>query len=208
MFILLLSWMLTVHNCIDTKPMTPTSTTWSNQNIIDWPVMLCTLHEQKEVLWRTPTTWLHARPGMLRRPITSAKGEEWCGEATGLRTSLQTPGNTPRLQAKRNKKGWPGCSMCLISSPDDIFWWHLDVSYVSICQNSEEFIMPCVSSQAETDTASLGQACAPFEWFIYFVWWVQHSCPNQVVSWEFWKVMTVTNFNLVCPWFREILWGK
>ena len=149
------------------------------------------------------------RPGMVRRPITSiAKGEEWCGEATGLRTSLQTPGNTPRLQAKRNKKGWPGCSMCLISSPDDIFWWHLDVSYVSICQNSEEFIMPCVSSQAETDTASLGQACAPFEWFIYFVWWVQHSCPNQVVSWEFWKVMTVTNFNLVCPWFREILWGK
>ena len=94
--------MLTVDNCSDTEPMTPTSTTWSNQNIIDWPVRLCTLHEQKEVLWRTPTTWLHAWPGMVRRPITSTKGEEWYGEATGLRTSLQTPEDTQRLQAKRN----------------------------------------------------------------------------------------------------------
>ena len=103
MFSLLLWWMLTVDNCIDTKPMTPTSTTWSNQNIIDWPVMLCMLQEQKDVLWRTPTTWLHAWPGMVRRPITSiAKGEEWCGEAIGLRTSLQTPEDTERLQAKRN----------------------------------------------------------------------------------------------------------
>ena len=223
LFLWFLWWMLTVDNCIDTKPMTPTSTTWSIQNIVDWPVMLCTLQEQKEVLWTTPTMWLHAWPGMVRRPITSiAKGEEWCGEATGLRTSLQTPGNTPRLQAKRNKHDdlpqqpqsrigstsslssivWltsltklcfpsaASCSMCLSSkNPDDIFWWYLDVSYVSLCQNSEWFIMPCVSSQAETDTtselpdavifaSSLGQACASFEWFVYFVWWVQHSCPN------------------------------
>ena len=115
MFSLLLWWMLTVDNCSDTEPMTPTSTTWSNQNIIDWPVRLCTLQDQKEVLWRTPTTWLHAWPGMVRRPITSTKGEEWCGEATGLRTSLQTPEDTQRLQAKKYR--W-------------YFWWHLDVSYV------------------------------------------------------------------------------
>ena len=127
MFILLLWWMLTVDNCIDTKPTTPTSTTWSNQNIIDWPVMLCTLQEQKEVLWRTPTTWLHAWPGMVRRPITSiAKGEDWCGEATGLRISLQTSGNTQRLQAKQNKND--DLAMCLSSkvpmiSFDDILMY-------------------------------------------------------------------------------------
>ena len=35
------------------------------------------------------------------------------GEATGLRTSLQTPGNTPRLQAKQNKND--DLAMCLSS---------------------------------------------------------------------------------------------
>ena len=163
MFNLLLWWMLTVDNCIHTKPMTPTSTTWSNQNIIDWPVMLCTLQEQKEVLWTTPTTWLHAWPGMVRRPITSiAKGEEWCGEATGLRTS--------KVAGETKQEWWPASATpesrrihlfivfhCLVTkldqtllsfgsilfnvlelkSLDDIFWWYLDVSYVSLCQNSE-----------------------------------------------------------------------
>ena len=95
MFSLLLWWMLTVDNCSDTEPMTPTSTTWSNQNIIDWPVRLCTLHEQKEVLWRTPTTWLHAWPGMVRRPITSTKGEDHmlrqldCGHRNKLQKTLR-----------------------------------------------------------------------------------------------------------------------
>ena len=137
MFSLLLWWVLTVDNGIDTKPMTPTSTTWSNQNIIDWPVMLCTLHEQKEVLWRTPTTWLRAWPGMVRRPITS----EWCGEATGLRTSIQTPGNTQRLQAKRNMNDDVAvqCAWAQTSR-----WYHFMTSwctiyYVSLCQNLEEF---------------------------------------------------------------------
>ena len=119
---LLLWWMLTAGNCIDTKPMTPTRTTWSNQNIIDWPVMLWTLQEQMEVLWRTPTTWLHAWPGMVRRPITSiARGEEWCGEAIGLQTSLQTSRNTQRLQAKRNKND----DLAVQCAWAQKSWWYL-----------------------------------------------------------------------------------
>ena len=147
MFSLLLWRMLTFDNCIDTKPMTPTSTTWSNQNIIDWPVMLCTLQDQKEVLWRTPTTWLHAWPGMVRRPITSiAGGVMWWG--TGLLTSLQTSGNAQKLQAKQNKNMRMMTRQCAWAQKSR---WYL---YVSLCQNSEEFIMPCIESQAEIDTTS------------------------------------------------------
>ena len=111
MFSLLLWWMLTVDNCSDTEPMTPTSTTWSNQNIIDWPVRLCTLHEQKEVLWRTPTTWLHAWPGMVRRPITSiAGGVMWWGN---WNADIVTN------------------NVFELKSPDDIISWHLDVHYIT-----------------------------------------------------------------------------
>ena len=163
MFSLLLRWMLTVDNCSDTKPMTPTSTTWSNQNIIDWPVRLCTLQEQKEVLWRTPTTWLHAWPGMVRRPITSiAGGVMWWGN---WNADIVT--NT----------------VLELKSPD--YGQYITHHFAKTRKS-----LSChVHNQAETDTtselpdavlfaSSLGQACAPFEWFVYFVWWVQHSCPN------------------------------
>ena len=173
MFSHLFWWMLTVDNCSDTEPMTPTSTTWSNQNIIDWPVMTLHVARAKGSLVKDTNhvaTCL-ARHGAKADYLHQRGGVIWWGNwiADIVTNSRKT------LKGCRLNETWMMTwlfNVLELQSPDDVISWHLDVQSITYHYAKTWKSLSChVHNQAETDTtselpdavlfaSSLGQACA------------------------------------------------